>query len=429
MYALHRQGIDEISLITQEPLRIVTQGVSYSALSPSIVEYEGGILYTDPASHCVMLWSKKEGTVECFAGNRAKAGNRDGIVSATEFYQPVGLCVEFGHVVYVCDAQTSCIKIITTLQRTADFLTAIGNIYAAFSVHEKHHAFTTCAIAEAIAKLGECLDHLRKNESSIRQNVLRLPRTLNGPQGNVAAKTTGSVNMLKRGLGQLNEISTEFDYQSLSLLSCMTLDVENFHSAVHHNAPLCTVLQYARNFGNVVKESLKRANHWAAFYYTNPKSWYPVPERASRLATIPLMEAQRPTTISPQDARTMKDWADAYGASVRQCTVRQETTMCRAGTLPDYLYQRPVQPGEPVIIDSLGKESEAENQEGEEEIGGVEVDEYDTSSDEGGNDEVHEEVEEARENSVGTLELEANFLLGTVSRFGRTMRFNNRLFF
>ena len=211
----------------------------------------------------------------------------------------------------------------------------------------------------------------------------------------------------------------------------MTLDVENFHSVVHHKTPLYTVLQYARNFGNAVKESLKRTNHWAAFYYTNPKSWYPVAERASPLAAIPLMEAQQPTTISPQDAQTMKDWADVYGASVRQRTVRQETTMCRAGTFPDYLYQRQVQLGEPVIIDSLEKNAEAENLEKrvEEEMGGKEFDEYDTSRDEGGNDEVQEEVEEQYENSVGTSELEANFLLGTVSRFGRAIRFNNRFIF
>ena len=111
---------------------------------------------------------------------------------------------------YVCDAQTSSIKVITTLQRTADFLTAIGKIYAAFSVHEKHHAFTTCTIEEAIAKLGECFDHLRDNETSIRQNVSRLSRNVNGPQGIVAAKTIVSVDVLKRGMGRLNEISTEF---------------------------------------------------------------------------------------------------------------------------------------------------------------------------------------------------------------------------
>ncbi|CAB4033512.1 Hypothetical predicted protein, partial [Paramuricea clavata] len=94
----------------------------------------------------------------------------------------------------------------------------------------------------------------------------------------------------------------------------------------------------------------------------------------------------------------MKEWADAYGASVRQRTVRQETTMCRTGALPDCLYQRQVHPGKPVIIDSLGKDSEAENQEErvekDEKIGGVKVDDYDTRSVEDDNDEVQEEVEE-----------------------------------
>jgi hypothetical protein len=77
----------------------------------------------------------------------------------------------------------------------------------------------------------------------------------NGPQGNMAAKTIGSVDMLKRDLRGLNEISTEFGYKSLSLLSCMTLDVENFHSVVHHKAPLCTILRYARNFWNAVNKA------------------------------------------------------------------------------------------------------------------------------------------------------------------------------
>ena len=63
-------------------------------------------------------------------------------------------------------------------------------------------------------KVGQYLDHLRENETSIRQNVSRLPRTLNDPQGNVAAKTIDSVDMLKRGMGRLNEISTEFGYKS-----------------------------------------------------------------------------------------------------------------------------------------------------------------------------------------------------------------------
>ena len=101
------------------------------------------------------------------------------------------------------------------------------------------------------------------------------------------------------------------------------------------------------------------------------------------------MEPLPSTFISPQDAQEMKEWAGAYGTAVRQRTVRQETTMSRAGTLPDYLYQRQVEPGEPVAIDDMGKgleeEVEEEIDEGEEivheDVGEDEV-EYDTSNDE-----------------------------------------------
>ena len=36
----------------------------------------------------------------------------------------------------------------------------------------------------------------------------------------------------------------------------------------------------------------------------------------------------------------MRDWASSYGAAVRQRTVRQETTMAKHGTLPEYIYQQ-----------------------------------------------------------------------------------------
>ena len=36
----------------------------------------------------------------------------------------------------------------------------------------------------------------------------------------------------------------------------------------------------------------------------------------------------------------MRDWASSYGAAVRQRTVRQETTMAKHDTLPEYIYQR-----------------------------------------------------------------------------------------
>ena len=112
-------------------------------------------------------------------------------------------------------------------------------------------------------------------------------------------------------------------YSALNLLSCMTLDVENIHSVVHYKDPLCTVLDYARNFGNAAKEGVKRTTHnWEAYYFTNPKSWYPVPERAMVLLDMPVMQPLPPVLMAPQCVQSMRDWAQTFGAAVRQRSVR-----------------------------------------------------------------------------------------------------------
>ena len=57
-----------------------------------------------------------------------------------------------------------------------------------------------------------------------------------------------------------------------------------------------TKLQYARNFAVFVHESIKRVSHWAAHYYTQPSSYYPVPLTKARFTegfdTVDLKEAK-----------------------------------------------------------------------------------------------------------------------------------------
>ena len=73
----------------------------------------------------------------------------------------------------------------------------------------------------------------------------------------------------------------------------------------------------------------------------------------------------------------MRDWAQTFDAAVRQRSVRQETTMVRAGTLPSYLYQREVRPGESVSLKCSGDQRRNEAKEAGEEDG---ILEYDSSS-------------------------------------------------
>lgn len=54
--------------------------------------------------------------------------------------------------------------------------------------------------------------------------------------------------------------------------------------------------------------------------------------------------------ITAQDAQRMKEWAHPFGAAVRERTVRQETTMAIAGTLPSFLYQRDIVQGEAIDL-------------------------------------------------------------------------------
>ena len=44
--------------------------------------------------------------------------------------------------------------------------------------------------------------------------------------------------------------------------------------------------------------------------------------------------------MRPADCDALRDWPSSYGVAVRQRTVRQETTMARHGTLPEFMYQR-----------------------------------------------------------------------------------------
>jgi len=84
------------------------------------------------------------------------------------------------------------------------------------------------------------------------------------------------------------------------------------------------MLGYYRSFGLTVKESIKRATDWAAYYHTSRRSWYPKPEETMSLSQVPT-KALLPAVEMPQaDCDLMRNWASSYGTVERQRTVRQK---------------------------------------------------------------------------------------------------------
>ena len=75
----------------------------------------------------------------------------------------------------------------------------------------------------------------------------------------------------------------------------------------------------------------------------------------SRVPTIkPLPVAE----MSQADCDLLRNWASSYGAAVRQRTVRQETTMAKHGTLPEFIYQRQCVTSDKPIAFALGQDDE-----------------------------------------------------------------------
>ena len=81
--------------------------------------FQTGILLTDQAAASLSKIDV-QGRIQMFAGTGIE-GSRDGLVPECQFQQPVGLCVEFDSFVYVCDAQSNSLKIITSISETVRF--------------------------------------------------------------------------------------------------------------------------------------------------------------------------------------------------------------------------------------------------------------------------------------------------------------------
>ena len=247
LFISHCQGISKIGLESCQSRLVLALDDQPCVLTSFGTE----ILYTNLKKASVWQLNGDSGNLRLFAGSENEDGRGDGPLKPSRFKHPVGICTEFGSVVYVCNAQTNSLKICTKLKECAQFLEAIGCLYEAFSVHNKGAHYTVKSIVEAIGLVKQCRDMLDENTSDI-QGATSIKTTLTGPQGHVSARTVASVAMMDTGLQRLYANLGKFNYRHTNLLSCMTLDVENCHSTVHHKQGNISMAEYYRSFGVVI---------------------------------------------------------------------------------------------------------------------------------------------------------------------------------
>ena len=116
----------------------------------------------------------------------------------------------------------------------------------------------------------------------------------------------------------------------------------------------------------------------------------------------------------------MRQWASTNGAVVRQRSVRQETTMAKAGTLPEPAYNLDLVPINQSFI-QIENTSPVEKRHEDEDDNEDEMIEYESDSED-------DEIDNTSDGNMQFSEVSrhSTFLIGGRSRFGRNIRLNNR---
>ena len=81
----------------------------------------------------------------------------------------------------------------------------------------------------------------------------KLPKHLNGPEGSAAGVIMKSVQLISSGLNKLNEITENYSYRNINLLSCLTLNnSKNIHGeGLALKRLFCKLCKIAVEFDNV----------------------------------------------------------------------------------------------------------------------------------------------------------------------------------
>ena len=100
---------------------------------------------------------------------------------------------------------------------------------------------------------------------------------------------------------------------------------------------------------------MKRVCRWSVYYYTSSSSYYPV-----LFQTSPRLDPLPTVYIEKEARERLRDWANTFGKTVNQCSVRQETCSYKCGTLALYASEQATTPSEPKVLKHINKDTSSE---------------------------------------------------------------------
>ena len=186
----------------------------------------------------------------------------------------------------------------------------------------------------------------------------------------LSQKTQVSLELLEHEMRRLQDnvkMINEDYLGDIDLRTLLPTLVENLHAIYHFKNETFTALQYAKDFGRISKESLKRTTKWGAKYFTHEKSYCPVPISSLELEDLMVVKPPPVVSIDPQIETATKELVDRH-RPVWQRTVRSGITKEKAGTLPPAVYSSQPSCTKVIFKEYAQDDSVTENREGIEQV-------------------------------------------------------------
>ena len=204
---------------------VVKNGSAHCVESSHVAAYRNGIVYADTEGR--QIKAKIPGEEVTVIACSGMEGNCNGRAKDVSFSQPMGICVELDRNIFVTDAQTGSVKLITTIKGTAEFLKHLGMLYKAFSVHQKHQVVAKISLTDSI-ELLKVLDSYLKRSTDEVISTFDKPCKPMGAKGSISSQTQSSISMILKGLQDLAELLKELNTSyEVDLHTCLIVQVEN----------------------------------------------------------------------------------------------------------------------------------------------------------------------------------------------------------
>lgn len=275
-------------------------------------------MFTDSKAGRVKQYNPVDNSVSILLGSGLDR-SQDGTDKTCSFAQVKGICT-LENTLFVTDVSAGTIKLVTGLAGTITFLKMLGCLYESFGIHSKVSKGMSVGNASSLENAKENVAKVNKyvqdTVTKVKEHYHMKESSLtNGPEGTISHQTQTSLDLLNKGINRLCKNLTDINPRfadDVAFESLLTTQVENLHAVSHFKHETFSILQYAQDFGTIVKESLKGQPKWAAKYYTHDKSYYPVPETAMPLNAIKVMAPLPSETIPREMEAVMKDWLESY---------------------------------------------------------------------------------------------------------------------